>query len=89
MELLTNLTEENVWNLSEEDVFSMMETIQTDVKKEERPKYTRIIGQAFDFRSISPKRRDLRMDLIKFGYKFFQSDYNKSYLTGIYKRKKA
>lgn len=85
---LENLTEENVWNLSEEEAFTIVETLQADIPKEERPKYSRILEKAFEFRSISPRRRDLRQDLTHYGYKFFQGEGNKTYLTGICKRKK-
>lgn len=83
------LNRENVWNLSEEDVFHMMQYMQNNLPKEEYSKYMKIIEIAFDFRSISPKRRDMKQSLTLLGFKFFKlgNDNNSTIITGIFKRK--
>lgn len=86
---LKNLTEENVWNLSEEEVFNLIETLQSSVAKESSARYTQLIGKAFDFRSISSRRKDLKLDLIKYGFKFFPAGHGNNSLLGIYKKQKA
>ncbi len=86
---LMELTQENVWDLTEEDVFSLVKTVQTDVEKEKRSHYMKIIGSAFEFRTISSKRRDLKKNFEVYGYKFFPAGDNPNMLTGIYKRKRT
>lgn len=63
--------------------------MQTNMSKEEQSSYMKIIGNAFEFRTISSKRRDLKQDLTFLGYKFFPVENNKSLLMGIYKRKNS
>lgn len=87
---LTNLTEEDVWNLSEEEAFDLLEMLKNTVDREQYLALTKLIGKAFDFRSISPKRRDLKQDLIKSGFKFFTPEQGiGNLLLGIYKRHKS
>ncbi|BDX38859.1 hypothetical protein CYCD_22140 [Tenuifilaceae bacterium CYCD] len=82
------LTPENVWNLSEEDAFNFMQHIQTNVSKEERMHYMKIIESAFEFRTISVKRRDMKQSMELLGFKFFKSNGDTSnVITGVFKRK--
>ncbi|NMC58119.1 MAG: hypothetical protein GYA51_01795 [Candidatus Methanofastidiosa archaeon] len=79
---------DNVWDLSEEDAFNAIQFIQNNVSQEERSQYMKIIDAAFEFRSISSKRRDIRQSLTLLGFKFFKVDDNAgSMLTGVFKRK--
>lgn len=82
--MFKNLTIEKVRDLSEEEVFELMKRSETEVSKEERSTFLRLISLAFEFRSISPRRRDLRSDLEKYGYKFFKPE-DRNILTGIRK----
>lgn len=84
------LTEENVWNLSEEEAARLIFYIQSDaVPKEKRGAYIRIINSAFEFRTISATRRDLRNSLTKLGFKFFKESETSRMLFGIYKKTAA
>lgn len=84
------LTEENVWNLSEEEAAQLIFHIQSDaVPKEKRGPYIRIINSAFEFRTISATRRDLRSSLTKLGFKFFKKSDTSRQLFGIYKKTSA
>ncbi|MDP4187909.1 MAG: hypothetical protein Q8907_12160 [Bacteroidota bacterium] len=82
-----NLTQENVWDLSEEEAFTLIQKLQNDIGKEERSPYLKIIDTAFEFRSISSKRRDIKQSLTLLGFKFFKADDKLNMLTGIFKRK--
>jgi|GEM_PF-1569164 len=86
---IKNLTLENVWKLSEEEVFNMLQYMQENLPKENRSQYMKIIDTAFEFRSISSKRRDMKQSLTLLGFKFFklESDSSSTIITGIYKRK--
>ena len=86
---IKSLTLENVWNLSEDEVFHMVQKIQEYLPKEERSQYMKIIDTAFEFRSISAKRRDMKQSLTLLGFKFFkpENDNNSNIITGIFKRK--
>jgi len=86
---IENLTLENVWDLSEEDVFNMLQYIQVNLPKEEQLPFIKIIDTAFEFRSISSKRRDMRQSLALLGFKFFKpvNDNSSTMITGVYKRK--
>ncbi|MDR0660240.1 MAG: hypothetical protein LBG19_05450 [Prevotellaceae bacterium] len=49
----------------------------------------KIIDEAFEFRTISKKRSDLKRGLSIHGFKFFTFDEKTNMLTGICKRKHA
>jgi hypothetical protein len=84
--VLEKLTQENVLELSEEDVSGLLIKTIIDLPKDKRSYYVKIINTAFEFRSISSKNRNLKGDLTIFGYKFFPIPNNKSLIMGI-KRK--
>jgi len=87
---IKTLSEEDIWKLTEEDVFNLVETLKTCMKKEESMPYFKLIDSAFEFRTISARRRDLKQDLSKAGFKFFKREVNHSnQLVGIYKRTSA
>ena len=44
---IENLTLENVWDLSEEDVFNMLQYIQVNLPKEEQLPFIKIIRNNF------------------------------------------
>ncbi len=54
--------------------------------REERPPYIRMINAAFDFRTISGSRRDLRNSLSKLGFCFFKEHETDRQLFGVCKR---
>ena len=83
------LTLQNVWDLSEEDAFILTQYIQTKINKEDRLPFIKIIDTAFEFRSISSKRRDMKQSLSLLGFKFFkpENDNNSNIITGVYKRR--
>ncbi len=82
-----SLTAENVWNLTEEEAAKLVFYIQSDaVPREERTPYIRIISLAFEFRTITASRRDLKNSLTMLGFKFFKEDESSRKLFGIYKK---
>ncbi|HNW51162.1 MAG TPA: hypothetical protein PKH79_08775 [Prolixibacteraceae bacterium] len=83
------LTVQNVWNLSEEDAFNMVQTLQTEYSKEDRSPYLKVIDSAFEFRTISSKRRDMKQSLSLLGFKFFkpQDNSGSTMITGVFKRR--
>jgi hypothetical protein len=83
---IQSLTFENVWNLSEEEVFHLLEQLREIPEKEIRNDYMKIIDSAFEFRSITRSRRDLKEGLSMHGFKFFDNRGTKIQ-TGICKRK--
>ncbi|MCD7968854.1 MAG: hypothetical protein LUF87_00670 [Alistipes sp.] len=85
---LQNVTPENVWDLTEEQVFRMFTQLQTRMPKiGQRQKLLKIIETAFDLRTISKARKDKQEELARYGYKFFLPDNASPVLTGVYKRK--
>jgi len=82
----TELTTENVRELSEEDVSNLLNKLISDFPKTRRPFYISIISTMFDFRSISSNNRMLQGNLTVAGYKFFPIPYNSRLIWGI-KRK--
>lgn len=85
IERLKNTTKDNIWDLTEEEVFQLVMFIQKEVKKEEQIQYMKIIEPAFKFRTISSRNRALKQDLTYIGYKFFKNKEQKGMLTGVYK----
>jgi hypothetical protein len=83
---LMNLTLETVWELTEEEVFHLIQGLSAELDKSERNRYTKIIDSAFDFRTVSKKQRVLISSLSKYGFKFFPVE-NTATLRGICKRK--
>lgn len=84
-ERLENMTNDTVWELSEEEAFKLVMFIQKEVEKEEQTKYLKIIESAFKLRTISSRNRALKQDLTYIGYKFFKVKEQKGVLTGVYK----
>lgn len=82
-----NLSSENVWDLSEEQAFHVFQEIQNESEKERRSQYLKIIDTAFELRSLSRSRRDLKEGLSKHGFKFFKVDEKSSILIGVCKRR--
>lgn len=85
---LDELTSKNVNDLTEENVFYLLNTLICEFPREERPQYVNIISTAFDFRSIGSGNRTLKNDLEMSGYKFFQIPYNKKLIMGVKRKKK-
>ncbi|MGE0076688.1 MAG: hypothetical protein AB7S48_02410 [Bacteroidales bacterium] len=84
---LDELTPANVWDISEEEAFELMQLILNGVEKEKKSQLLKIIESAFEFRTISTKRRDLKQSLILLGFKFFKPNDNSNMITGIFKKK--
>jgi hypothetical protein len=87
---IKELTAENVWNLSEEEVFHLTEKIMKEVEnKEERNTYIKIISLAFDYRTVSKSKKAFIGSLTMIGFQFFAIESEKTILRGICKRKKS
>jgi hypothetical protein len=83
---IKNLSDENVWGLTEEEAFHFVEQIKSEIENaEERNRYVKIIASAFEFRTVSSAQRALTGSLSKLGFQFFTVD--KRTLRGICKRK--
>jgi len=80
------LTNENIWRLSEEDISYLLNKLVSDFPKEKRMPYVDIILMAFDFRSIGINNRELKSNMAISGYKFFPIPYNNKLIWGV-KRK--
>ncbi len=88
IDLLT-VTGENVWNLTEEQVARLVFHIQSDaVAKADRPAYIRIINSAFDFRTVSASRRDLRNSLTMLGFQLFKEHETDRHVFGVCRKKR-
>jgi len=83
---LDELTLDNVSNLSEEKVSTIMSVDINKLAKEKRSQISNLICTAFDFRTISARNRTLKNDLGMFGFHFYPIPDNKHYLLGV-KRK--
>ncbi|MDR1897162.1 MAG: hypothetical protein LBR10_10270 [Prevotellaceae bacterium] len=86
---IRDLSFENVWNLTEEEVFLLVGKIMTEFEnREERNHYIKIIDSAFEFRTVSSSQRNLIGGLSSLGFQFFKVEDTKI-LRGICKRKKS
>jgi hypothetical protein len=83
---IQRLSLENVWELTEEDVFRIVLQLQTEYEKDMRNHYVKIINTAFEFRRISKTQRALASSLAMCGFRFFPLEENRM-LQGICKRK--
>lgn len=89
LHILKNLTEAQVWKLSEEDVFNIIELFRTGiVSKVEQLRYSKILENVFEVRTISFRQELTETHLRKLGFVFFNATSNDSLLIGIHKRKK-
>ncbi|MEA4916344.1 hypothetical protein [Proteiniphilum sp.] len=89
LRLLKKLTEDQVWKLSEEDVFNITELFRTGiVSKVEQSRHLKILEKVFEFRTISFRQELTKHHLQKMGYVFFNTISSENLLIGIHKRKK-
>jgi hypothetical protein len=85
---IKDLTFDNVWNLTEEDAFHLVEQIMVEFEtRDERNHFTKIIDSAFEFRTVSSTRRILIDSISKEGYKFFKVEGLPTF-RGIRKRQR-
>jgi hypothetical protein len=82
---LENLSLENVWELSEKDVSTMLSRLISDYPKDRRPYFTEMLSLAFEFRSISANSNELKDKMTRSGYKFFPIPYNTKLIMAIKK----
>jgi hypothetical protein len=84
---IKDLSYENVWNLTEEEAFHLVEKIMAEVEgKEERNSYAKIVSSAFEFRTVSSSQRSLIANLSMLGFQFFKVE-DTTTMRGICKRK--
>jgi transcriptional regulator CtsR len=87
---INELTATTVWQLSEEDAFMLIDKIMKEVTdKDEKNALTKIISQAFDFRTVSKSKKAMIQSLSLLGFKFFSLENEKNILRGLCKRKNA
>ncbi|MBB4036193.1 hypothetical protein GGR21_002094 [Dysgonomonas hofstadii] len=84
---LFELTMDNVYDLSEENVSYLLNKLISDLPREKRPPYVNIISKAFDFRSIGSSNHTLKSDLMISGYKFFPIPYNNKLIMGVRRKR--
>lgn len=83
---IDGLKVEDIDKLSEEEVHHLMYTQIAKLPKDHRSRYMDMLRTTFDLRSISPVKRNLRKDMMLYGYKFFPIPNNNDLIIGI-KRK--
>lgn len=80
---LNDVTLQNVHKLSEKEVFDILFHLICNYPKSERLQYTNILKQAFDFNSIKANSHNLKKDMIKAGYQFYDIPYNEKLIMAI------
>jgi len=80
---LKELSLQNVKDLSEENVFDILFQLIKDYPKAERAYYTDILTKVFDFRSIHATNNNLKKEMSRSGYKFFNIPYNNKLIMAI------
>jgi len=85
--IIEELTEEKVGELTETQVAKIINCIEREPDKEKRLRYLKMIDAVFEVRSISAKNRNLKADLAFFDFKFFPIEKS-SYIRGIRKKGK-
>lgn len=80
------ITAENINNLTEEEVFDLLNGVISSLPTERRNPYLKLLKTVFDFRTIQSYKRNLKKDMMLYGYKFFQNPNKEDLIVGI-KRK--
>ncbi len=85
---LKDITFENVKDLSESDVYRLMQELEHETNKDFFSDRMKIINSGFLFRYILPKKKALKAELEMYGYKFPSDEKvrNSNMVVGI-KRK--
>ncbi|MDR1372313.1 MAG: hypothetical protein LBJ17_04195 [Dysgonamonadaceae bacterium] len=87
---IKELTDKNVWQLTEDEAFVLTEKIMKEVEnKEERNALVKIISSAFEFRTVGKSKKAMIHSFTLLGFKFFAVEGEKTILRGLCKRKNA
>lgn len=80
------ITPENIRQLSESDVYQLMDEVLRSLASSTRSQCMNVIKSVFDIRSISPSKKSLKKDMVLYGFKFFTIPNNSNMILGIKKR---
>jgi hypothetical protein len=83
---ISRLSEENVWDLTEEEVFQIVLKLQ-NFEPGEREQYMALMKTAFAFMTVKGKGKSFRDALVNYGFKVFKTEDSEVF-QGICKRKK-
>jgi hypothetical protein len=80
------ITQENIRQLSESDIYQVMDKVIRPLSASTRSQYMNVIRSGFDIRSISASKKELKKDMVLYGFKFFNITNNVNLILGIKKK---
>lgn len=84
---VNEISEKDIWGLSESDAFELVQTIEQEQPSEKKSEVLKYINSAFEFRTVSKRRKNQQDALRIYGFQFFQRKEQPEKMVGVCKRK--